>query len=125
LATARDEAETISRLLNEPHPPPYFALAELYFALGDRERAKEHAFAAYRSAWADGEPYVYRFELERAKALLQKLGVEPPVLPPYDPVKDGKYPMEDEVNAAIEKLRAEKAAEKKAKEAQEDGAADE
>jgi hypothetical protein len=36
--------------------------------------------------------------------------VEPPVLDPYDPAKDGKYPMEDEINAAIEKLRAEKAA---------------
>jgi hypothetical protein len=33
-----------------------------------------------------------------------------PDLPPYDPAKDGKFPCEDEVVAAIEKLRAEKEA---------------
>ena len=37
--------------------------------------------------------------------------MEHPQLPPYDPAKDEKLPGEDEVAAAIEKLRAEKAAE--------------
>jgi hypothetical protein len=106
---ARDEAEAISREVTG-----LFAIAELWAALGERERAVQHALACYRWAWADGEPYVLRFELERAKALLQTLGVEAPVLDPYDPAKDGKYPMEDEINAAIEKLRAEKAAEQEA-----------
>jgi tetratricopeptide (TPR) repeat protein len=88
----------------------YRALAELWLAIGDCEQAKKHALAAYRSAWADGEPYVYRYELNKARALLEKLGAEIPNLPPYDPAKDEKLPWEDEVAAAVEKLRAEKEA---------------
>jgi len=90
-------------------------LADLWLAIGDHEQAKKHALAAYRWAWADGEPYVHRYELNRARALLEKLGVEIPKLPPYDPVKDEKLPWEDEVAAAIEKLRAKKEAEKRKK----------
>jgi tetratricopeptide (TPR) repeat protein len=116
---AREEAEEISS-----EAGGFLQLAELWHALGERERAEKEALAAYRWAWADGEPYIFRFELDRAKALLHELSVDPPILPPYDPAKDGKYPMEDEVNAAIEKLRAEKASEKEAEEAEEDGAAD-
>jgi len=86
------------------------ALAELWLAIGDHEQAKKHALAAYKLAWADGEPYVHRYELNKACALLEKLGVPIPNLPPYDPAKDEKFPCEDEVAAAIEKLRAEKEA---------------
>lgn len=78
--------------------------------IGDHEQAKKHALAAYQWAWADGEPYVYRYELNKARALLEKLGAELPKLPVYDPAKDEKLPWEDEVAAAIEKLRAEKEA---------------
>jgi hypothetical protein len=86
----------------------YRALADLWLAIGDREQAKTYALAAYRWAWADGEPYVHRYELNKARALLQTLGVTFPNLPPYDPAKDEKFPGEDEVAAAIEKLRAER-----------------
>jgi hypothetical protein len=86
------------------------ALADLWLAIGDHEQARKHALAAYKWAWADGEPYVYRYELNKARALLEKLGAEIPNLPPYDPAKDEKLPWEDEVAAAIEKLRAEKEA---------------
>jgi hypothetical protein len=48
--------------------------------------------------------------LNKAGALLETLGEPIPSLPPYDPAKDEKFPYEDEVAAAIEKLRAEKAA---------------
>jgi hypothetical protein len=72
-----------------------------------------HALAAYKAAWADGEPYVFRYALNKARALLEQLGAEIPDLPPYDPAKDEKLPWEDEVAAAIERLRAEKEAEKK------------
>jgi hypothetical protein len=51
-----------------------------------------------------------RYALNKARALLEKLGVTIPDLPPYDPAKDEKFPCEDEVAAAIEKLRAQKEA---------------
>jgi tetratricopeptide (TPR) repeat protein len=86
------------------------ALGELWLAIGDREQATQHALAAYKWAWADGEPYVHRYGLNKARALLEKLGAEVPNLPPYDPARDEKLPWEDEVAAAIEKLRAEKEA---------------
>jgi hypothetical protein len=86
------------------------ALADLWLAIGDREQAKKQALEAYRWVWADGEPYVWRYELDKARVLLETLGEPIPNLPPYDPGKDGKFPYEDEVAAAIEKLRAEKEA---------------
>ena len=84
------------------------ALADLWPAIGDREQATKHALAGYQWAWADGEPYVRRYELNKARALLEMLGAEIPNLPAYDPSKDEKFPCEDDVAAAIEKLRAEK-----------------
>jgi 3',5'-cyclic AMP phosphodiesterase CpdA len=83
-------------------------LAELWLAIGDEEQAKEHAITAYKWAWADGEPYVNRYELTKTSELLTKMGVPVPNFPPYDPAKDEKFPWEDDVRAAIEKLRAEK-----------------
>ena len=41
------------------------------------------------------------------------MNVPVPTLPPYDPAKDEPLPREPEVGAAIEKLRAEKEAEKR------------
>ncbi|MBL8179060.1 MAG: DUF4062 domain-containing protein [Bryobacterales bacterium] len=86
------------------------ALAELALASGDTSKARTCADAAYRWAWAEGEPHVRRWELQRASGLIAKLGMEPPKLPPYDPSKGGKYPLEDEVNAALAEARAEKKA---------------
>lgn len=89
------------------------ALARLWLAIGDREQAKKHAVVAYQRAWADGEPFVRRYALNKSRALLDQLRAEIPNLPPYDPAKDEKLPWEDAVVAAIENLRAEKAAAKK------------
>ena len=114
LADPRHEAEQLAQLKE----PAHLALAELWLAIGDREQAKKHALAAYRWAWADGEPFVHRYELNKSRALLEQLGAEIPNLPPYDPAKDEKLPWEDAVVAAIEELRAEKAAEAAAKEAE-------
>ena len=50
--------------------------------------------------------------IEKARDLLEQIGAAIPDLPDYDPAKDDKLPWEDEVAAAIEKLRAEKEAEK-------------
>lgn len=86
------------------------ALAEIWPATGNRDRAKPQALAAYKFAWPDGEPYVSRYELNKARALLEQVGAEIPNLPPYDPAKAEKLPWEDELVAAIEKLRVEKQA---------------
>jgi tetratricopeptide (TPR) repeat protein len=83
-------------------------LAELWLAIGEYDTAKTYALVAYRWAWADGEPYVHRYELNKSRTLLEQLGAEIPDLPPYDPAKDEKFPWEDQLVAAIEKLRAEK-----------------
>lgn len=104
----RDEAERLAKV----EEPPYRALAELWLAMGDREQAKGHALAAYKWAWSDGEPYVLRYYLNKARALLEQVGAEVPDLPPYDPSKDEKFAWEEKIATAIEKLRAEKEEEK-------------
>ena len=110
----RHEAEQLAQLKE----PANLALAELWLAIRDTEQAKKHALEAYKWAWADGEPFVHRYELNKSRALLEQLGAEIPNLPAYDPGKDEKLPWEDAVVAAIEELRAEKAAEASAKEAE-------
>lgn len=106
----RDEAERLAKA----EEPPHHALAELWLAMGDRERAKGHALDAYKWAWGDGEPYVFRYYLNKARALLEQLGAEIPDLPPYDPARDEKFAWEEKLAAAIERLRAEKLAENEA-----------
>ncbi len=106
LAESRHEAERLAALRN----PAHRRLAQFWLAFGDAEQAKHHALAAYRWAWADGEPYVHRYELTKTTELLQQMNVPIPTLPPYDPDKDEPLPWEGEVRAAIEKLRAEKSA---------------
>jgi hypothetical protein len=86
----------------------HHALADLWMAIGDQEQAKQHAVAAYKWAWADGEPYVRRFQLTKARELLEKLGAEIPNLPPYDQTTDEKTPLEDKVANAIKYFRAKK-----------------
>jgi tetratricopeptide (TPR) repeat protein len=115
-ANSREEAERLAQLRN----PAHRLLAQLWLALGDTKQAKEHALAAYRCAWADGEPYVNRYELTQTTELLQQMKVPIPILPSYDPAKDEKLPLEDVVRAAIEKLKAEKAAKAKDREAIQD-----
>ncbi len=103
LAEPQREAERLSGLRN----PAHRLLARLWLALGDDEQAKHHALAAYRWAWADGEPYVHRYELTKTTELLQQMNVPIPNLPPYNPAKDEPFPWEADVHAAIESLRAE------------------
>jgi hypothetical protein len=104
LPTPRVEADRLAALRSPAHSP----LAELWQTLGDTARATHHALAAYRWAWADGEPYVHRYELDQAAALLAELGADIPTLPAYDPAADPALPFEAQVEAAIERLRAEK-----------------
>lgn len=116
LPNPRDEAERLAKSKD----PDHRTLAELWLAIGDREQAKKHALTAYKWAWADGEPYVHRYELNKTRSLLEQLCAEIPDLPPYDPVKVEKLPWEDEVAAAIEKFRAEKEAKKATEKSEEE-----
>lgn len=105
LPEARQQADELSQVSF----PAHRILAELWLALGDDDRALHHALAAYREAWADGMPYVRRYELDMSRALLERLGVEVPALPPYDPATAEPLPFEDILVAYIDKLKAERA----------------
>ena len=107
LTDPRQEAAQLAQARNVSH----LYLAQLWLAIGDREQAAKHARTAYEHAWADGEPYVHRYDLIQATKLLQDLRAEIPQLPAYDPANEEKFPWEDELIAGMEKLRAEKAAE--------------
>jgi hypothetical protein len=87
-------------------------VAELWWAVGERDRAVEHALRAHSWVAADGEPYVHRYYLDRARALLTDLGAELPEVPQYDSSKVTPYPWEKDVRVFIDKLRAERVAEK-------------
>lgn len=108
LTDSQNEAERLARA-TRPH---HRGLAALWLLIGDEEKAKLHAFVSYREAWAEGEPYVYRYELDKSRTLFARLGLEIPDLLPYDPAKDEPLPWEAEVSAAIKHLRAGREAEK-------------
>lgn len=81
----------------------HVTLAELWHAIGESDQGVEHALAAYQWAWADGQPYVRAYSLDRATSLLNTLGAKTPKLPAYDPRQNQKLPWEDEVAAALDK----------------------
>lgn len=113
LGRLADPAQVAERLA-EAKRPYHLGLAKLWKAISEIGKAEKHALAAYKWAWADGEPYVRRYELNKARALILELGEEIPDLPAYDPARDEKLPWEDKVAEAIEKLRAENEAKKAA-----------
>lgn len=87
-AVARpDDLEDLAERLASGPNIPHEQLAELWRALGEKKRAITHAHAAYREAWADGEPYVNRSSLTRSANLLHALGESIPTLRPYDAAK--------------------------------------
>lgn len=106
---AREEVERLERL----REPAHRYLAMLCQAIGDLGQAKKHALAAYKWAWADGEPYVHRYELDKTIELLDELGVPIPDLPPYDPSKYEPFDWEVKIRALIEERKAEREAQEK------------
>lgn len=86
-----------------------FAAAVVYKENGDFEEATEAALEFYKWAWADGEPYVNRWDLEQARKILVELDVEEPQLPVWDEAKYEPFAHEEEIRALIERLKAEKA----------------
>ena len=119
---ARSEAQRLAQLRHfADRGQANRYLARLWQALGDLNQAKHHALAAYTLSWADGEPYVFRYELSKATELLHELGVPLPNLPPCDPDKDEPFPWEADLRAFIATRRAEQAAKQAAKQQKADG----
>jgi tetratricopeptide (TPR) repeat protein len=79
--------------------------AEAYLTLGDRDQAREAALKAYQRAWMDGEPFVWRWGLERAQAVLDALGEPHPVLPRFNPDNVGQFAYEAEIRAHLAELQ--------------------
>ncbi|MCZ7374678.1 caspase, EACC1-associated type [Micromonospora sp. WMMC250] len=98
-----DDARAVAHRLSSVSKPPHQTLAELRHTLGDTAQAITHAHAAYAQAWAEGEPYVDRYGLTQAEALLRILGVQPPNLPPY---AAANHPVEDWERQAAEAVAA-------------------
>lgn len=103
---------TSAKELSQLRDPGYLALTELWLTIGDQKETEKYALLAYKWAWADGEPYVNRYSLNKVKAIMKQLDIAEPQLPPYDPTKEEKLPFEDDLVVAIAELRAEKAKKK-------------
>jgi hypothetical protein len=84
-------------------------LGQFWLDAGDVEQARRCAVEAYKRAWGDGEPYVFRYGLQKAQELLEALREPIPQLPAYDASKQQKFPCEDEFYEYLEQFRAEKA----------------
>jgi Domain of unknown function (DUF4062) len=100
LSLVAEEAERLAaaRLVSHLH------LGRLWQALGNTDRAVGHATAAYQSAWADGEPYVRRHDLNRATLLLRELGADIPVLAPYEEDSYPRESWEEAIEQVIDRL---------------------
>jgi tetratricopeptide (TPR) repeat protein len=86
------------------HADAYNVLAQIERDAGDHEAAVKAAMEAYRLAWCDGPPFAYHWGLQKARAHLAALGVEEPILLPFD---ESKYESMPEVE--IEPLDEEEA----------------
>ncbi|MEZ5431794.1 MAG: hypothetical protein R3F31_11575 [Verrucomicrobiales bacterium] len=91
--------------------PAHRLLAQLWLALGDPAQAKHHALAAYTWAWADGEPYVRRYELTQTTELLRQMNVPIPNLRPTTPPRTRSCRGKMRCARPSKKLRAEEEAE--------------
>ncbi|MCY1054623.1 hypothetical protein [Nannocystis sp. SCPEA4] len=83
-------------------------LAAAHLALGERDLAEPLALAGYREAWADGPQYSWVDDLRVCTGVLAELGLPPPELPTFDPASAPKLPLEDEIEAFIAELAAQR-----------------
>lgn len=108
----RVEALEVATRLSAVDNPPHVQLAQLYLALGD-QKARLHALAGFREAWADGPPYAAHWDLEDCRKVLEALGEPVPQLPSFDPAKTQPFDFELDLHLLIEKKKAEAEEEKK------------
>ncbi len=101
---ARGQAERLSEKKGSA-----IAVAEIWRELGENDRAIEYALRAHAWAAADGEPYVYRYDLDRARTLLVDLGALLPEVPRHDPSRSKPFPWENDIRVFIEELRTKRA----------------
>jgi hypothetical protein len=101
-AAARSAAASAER------DPPHGLLATLYKALGDDDKAREHALKGYKDAWADGPPHSWHWDLQQCRAVLKALNEPEPVLSPYDAEKVPPLPYEAAVRRKIAQHLADK-----------------
>ncbi|MEM7044186.1 MAG: DUF4062 domain-containing protein [Pseudomonadota bacterium] len=102
------DAQAEAERLDNKEDKAALAVAELWRELGESDRAIAAALRAHEWAVADGEPYVFRYELNRTRAVLEELGADLPEVPKYDPASDPPFEWEDDVRKLIEELRAKK-----------------
>jgi hypothetical protein len=103
----RVAAKTNAEALAAMKKPPNLALGQLWLALGERREAEQSATAAYIESWADGEPYVYRHELNEARAILEELQAPVPNLPAHDAAKHPPFSWEADLASVIRDRRRE------------------
>ncbi len=88
---------------------PTLSVARIWQELGETDQAVEVALATHKRACGSGEPFVSRFLLERASALLEELGQTPPEVPDHDPTQVEMFEWEDDLRAMIEETRRDRA----------------
>lgn len=108
----RIDAREVAEKLEEDESGAGLALvvAKIWKELGDTDRTKKAALKAHKLACADGEPHVYRYNLDQAGAILRELGETPPEVPQYDPSTREVFDWEEDLKALIEKTRQERKA---------------
>lgn len=110
LARLGRRSEADAAAASAERDPPHDALAELYWQLGERDKARHYAVEGYKRYWGDGPPYASHWHLQACRAVLEKLCEPEPSMAPFDPAKIEPFPFE----ADIRRLLAEHA-EKKGK----------
>lgn len=103
-----DARPIAERLDQESSHSTLVTVAEIWRELGEPERACAAAQRAHESACGSGEPYVYRYHLDRADALLRDMGETPPDVPKHNHANDEVFDWEDDVRALIERTRKER-----------------
>ncbi len=99
-------SDAASAAASAERDPPHDALAELYLALGDRDKARQHALTGYQRYWGEGPPFTYHWCLETCRRVLRELGEPEPVLPPFDPAKVRPIEYEADVLRLLEEHAA-------------------
>jgi len=96
-----DEARATAAALSVERDPPHVAMAQLWLALNQRDKARDHALRGYKWAWADGPPYSRHWELSACEAVLNALDEPLPVLRPYDPARVEPLPYEADIRRLL------------------------
>ena len=96
-----NEASSTATALLAERDPPHVALAELWLALNQRDKARDHALLGYKWAWADGPPYSRQRELQTCLDLLNTLNEREPLLPSYDSARIEPLPCEADIRRLL------------------------